>query len=88
MSAAHAQIESVGADGRAGGCASAPSRARTATIVRGRSPRSPRAPDVEISLVEAVSRRRRRGALRAGEIDLAIVTYLPELVGPDVESNT
>ena len=43
-----------------------------------------RAPGVELSLVEAVSPAA-VAALRAGAVDLAIVTYLPELVGPDVE---
>ena len=83
MSAAHAQLESVGR--MAGGRLRIGAfQTATATIV----PRAIAAfaaahPGVELSLVEAVSPAA-VAALRAGTVDLAIVTYLPELVSADV----
>ena len=83
MSAAHAQLESVGR--MAGGRLRIGAfQTATATVV----PQAIAAfaaahPGVELSLVEAVSPAA-VAALRAGTVDLAIVTYLPELLSPDV----
>ena len=84
MSAAHAQIESVarmaGGRLRIGAFQTA-----TATVVaRAIAAFAHEHPNVELSLVEAVTRDAVR-RLRAGDIDLAVVTHFPDLDGADVE---
>jgi len=84
MSAAHAQIESVarmaGGRLRIGAFQTA-----TATVVaRAIAAFAHEHPNVELSLVEAVTRDAVR-RLRSGDIDLAVVTHFPDLDGADVE---
>jgi len=84
MSAAHAQLESVarmaGGRLRIGAFQSA-----TATVVaRAIAAFAREHPNVEISLVEAVTRDA-VARLRAGDIDLAVVTHFPDLDGTDAE---
>jgi DNA-binding transcriptional LysR family regulator len=85
MSAAHAHIEAVGrmAGGRLriGAFQSA-----TATIVPRAIAAFARAhPGVELSLIEAVTHEG-LARLRAGDLDVAVVTHFPDLDGPDVET--
>jgi DNA-binding transcriptional LysR family regulator len=85
MAAARAQVESVAS--LAGG------RLRIGAFPTANATVVPRAiaafarehPAVELSLVEALTPDA-IARLRAGEVDVAVVTHLPELDGPDVEA--
>ena len=84
MATARAQVESVAS--LAGG------RLRVGAFPTANATIVPRAiaafarehPDVELSLVEALSPDA-IACVRAGEVDLAVVTHVPELVGSDLE---
>jgi DNA-binding transcriptional LysR family regulator len=84
MAAARAQVESVAT--LAGG------RLRIGAFPTANATVVPRAiaafarahPDVELSLVEALTPEA-IGQLRAGAIDVAVVTHLPDIDGPDVD---
>ena len=84
MAIARAQVESVAR--LAGGRLRIGSfQTANATIVpRAIAAFARRHPDVELSLVEATTRSA-MARLRAGEIDVAIVTHLPEIDGADVD---
>jgi DNA-binding transcriptional LysR family regulator len=85
MAIARAQVEAVGS--LSGGRLRIGSfQTANATIVPRAIAAFARAhPHVELSLVETTTTNA-MGQLRSGEIDVAVVTHLPELDGPDVET--